>query len=215
MHRPFRALTAIGRIPRGIRTRKPLTILSLVAFLLGGLIAGLSGGGARATTAASPLLFGENLTLDSGTLSTDWFLTQPALRTGLVNAHVQIIRLPIRGSSPSSSGIANWAEVQAALGDVKTMGVTPLIILRNPQDPSLLADDTQVVNYVKSQFGSSPVYYEWANETDLPGSAGQVSAAAYLASWNSDVPQLKALAGPAAQFIGPVNYQYDPSYGRH
>jgi hypothetical protein len=216
--RPFRAKVSAGRMPPVLRTRKSAAIPSLVALVLGVLITALSGGaGARATVtsataSASPLLFGENLDLYPNTASSDWFLSQPALRAGLVNAHVHVIRLPIRGSSPSTAGVANWPEVQAALQDIQAMGLTPLVILRNPQDPTLQADDSQVVSYVKSLFGRSPVYYEWANETDLPGSAGQVSAATYLASWNSNVPQLKALAGTSAQFIGPVNYQYDPSY---
>ena len=202
-------------VPPGRRagSRVPAAILFALALLSGAALTMLNASaGAGATAPASPLLFGENLDLYAGTASTDWFLSQPALRAGLVAAHVQIIRLPVRGSSPSSSGIANWAEVQQALQDVKAMNITPLIILRNPQDPALQADDEQVVNYVSSLFGTRHVYYEWANETDLPGNSGQVSAATYLASWNNNVPQLKTLAGPTAQFIGPVNYQYDASY---
>jgi hypothetical protein len=185
--------------------------------MLGALVTVLSGGGASATTAAtaaSRLLFGENLTLEANTLNTDWFLSQPALRAGLVNAHVTIIRLPIRGSNandPAASGFRNWPEVQAALTDIKAMGVTPLVILRNPRDTGLLGDDTTVVNYVKSLFGGRRVYYEFGNEPDLAG-IGQVDAATYLSKWNSTVPQLKALAGPGAKFIGPASYQYDLPY---
>ncbi|HEV2639036.1 MAG TPA: hypothetical protein VGX23_28080 [Actinocrinis sp.] len=199
--------------PPGRRVRIPAAILITLAMVFGAALTVLNAAsGAGAATANSPLLFGENLDLYPGTTSSDWFLSQPAVRTGLVNAHVQIIRLPARGSSPSTAGLANWAELQAALQDIKAMNVAPLIILRNPQDPSLQTDDAQVVDYVNSLFGGSQVYYEWANETDLPHSPGYVSAATYLASWNANVPQLKALANPGAQFIGPVNYQYDASY---
>jgi hypothetical protein len=63
------------------------------------------------SASVSPLLFGENLDLYPGTASSDWFLSRPALRAGLVNAHVQSIRMPVRGPSSSSSGIANWVTV--------------------------------------------------------------------------------------------------------
>src|SRR6266566_3244689 len=128
-------------LPPSRRARVPAAILFALALLSGAVLTVLNASaGAGATTPASPLLFGENLDLYAGTASSDWFLSQPALRAGLVTAHVQIIRLPVRRSSPSSAGIANWAEVQQALQDVKAMNATPLVILRNPQDPALQTD---------------------------------------------------------------------------
>lgn len=165
----------------------------------------------------SPLLWGENLTLDAGTVNSDWFLTQPALRASLVRAHARIIRMPVRGPSPSTPGIANRAEFRQAVRDVKDLGLVPLVILRNPQDPNLLADDTEAITYVNSVFGDRSVYYEWANETDLPNSPGFVTASAYVASWNAYVPALKAVASRGARFIGPAGYQLntaDTSYLR-
>jgi hypothetical protein len=194
------------------RERRALAAVAMtVALVATALAVALDPGRSAGATATSPLLFGENLDLYAGTTSSDTFLSQPKVRAGLVNAGTQIIRVPIRGASPSTAGIANWAEVQLALQDVKALGLTPLVILRNPQDPTLLADDTQVVQYVNSVFGTQQVYYEWANETDLAG-ASYVSASTYLASWNADVPQLKTLANTGAQFIGPVNYQLDTAY---
>lgn len=195
------------------RTRGAGVLGLLLAVLLavtGLAICGQAQAGVRPSDSASvsPLLWGENTDLNAGSASSDWFLTGTALRAGLVAAHTQIVRLPVRGPSQSTSGIANWTELQQALRDVKAMGSVPLVILRNPEDPSLAADDTQVVNYVNSVFGTNTtVYYEWANETDLVGPDAQT----YTASWNAVVPQLKQLA-PDAEFIGPVNYQYDAGY---
>jgi hypothetical protein len=183
-----------------------------MAMVLGAVTAVLVSDRSAGAATAPPLLFGENLDLYPGTTSTDWFLAKPAARAGLVNAGAQIIRMPVRGSSPSAAGIANKTELFDALQLVRSLGLTPLVVLRNPQDPTLLTDDTAVVNEVNSLFGSSPVYYEFANETDLAGTASYVSAATYLSAWNATVPQLKATANPGAQFIGPVNYQYDASY---
>ncbi|WP_020638445.1 glycosyl hydrolase [Amycolatopsis balhimycina] len=190
----------------------PAALLAALAALLAALAAVVFA--VRSTPArgddgppVSPLLWGENLTLDPNSLNSDWFLTQPALRAGLAAAHTSVIRMPVRGPSPDQAGIANRAEFQLAARQVRELGLTPLVILRNPQDPDLLADDTEVVRYVNSVFGNQPVYYEWANETDLPGSPGQVGAADYVASWNHTVPALKAAANPGARFLGPAGYQ--------
>jgi hypothetical protein len=188
----------------------PRALLAMATVLAVATAVLLPGRSAGAVT-APPLLFGENLDLYAGTASTDWFLAHPALRTGLVNAGVQVIRMPVRGSSPSTAGIANKTELFDALALVKSLGLTPLVILRNPQDPTLLTDDAAVVDEVNTVFGTGPVYYEFANETDLPGPS-HVSAATYVSAWNATVPQLKAKANAVAQFIGPVNFQYDAGY---
>ncbi len=63
---------------------------------------------------------------------------------------------------------------------------------------------------MNSIFGSSVVYYEYGNESDLNG----VNQNTYTSSWNTAVPQLKALARNG-KFIGPVNYQYNNTYLRY
>jgi hypothetical protein len=186
-----------------------------VSVALGAMLAVLGTGHRASAATASPLLFGENLLLSNGSAGSDPFLIDPALRAGLVNAGVQTIRLPVRGTNPNDptvGGIGNLPEVEQALSLIKSLNLTPLIILRNPLDPTLLADDTTVVDYANGLFGSAPVYYEFGNETDLPGSAGNVSASFYVSKWNATVPSLKAAANAGAQFIGPVNYQYDSAY---
>lgn len=202
--------------------RPPAVILlsrALIAMVvaLGTAVAILIPGHSARAATASPLLFGENLDLQPGSLTTDFFLSNPALRAGLVNAGVHILRMPVRGSSPSTPGIANEPELNQALQLTKSLGLVPLVILRNPNDgasqgsAALLADDTKAVNDVLAVFGSTPVSYEFANETDLAG-AGYASASLYVSQWNAVVPHLKAIASPGSQFIGPVSYQYDPTY---
>ncbi|NUP53179.1 MAG: hypothetical protein HOW97_38540 [Catenulispora sp.] len=191
--------------------------LVAMAVALGTVVAILIPGHSARAATASPLLFGENLDLQPGSASTDFFLSNPALRAGLVNAGVHILRMPVRGSSPSTPGIANEPELNQALQLTKSLGLVPLVILRNPNDgasqgsAALLADDTRAVDDVLAVFGSTPVYYEFANETDLAGS-GFASSSLYVSQWNAVVPHLKAIASPGSQFIGPVSYQYDPAY---
>ena len=158
---------------------------------------------------ASPLLFGENTVLAPNTLNADWFLANPGTRQGLKNIGIHIIRMPVRGPSSSTAGIANLPELTAALQDTASLGMSPLVILRNPEDPALAQDDTAVVNLVKSIFTdpSQTIYYEWANENDLTGPTVQV----YTQAWNTLIPQLKQL-DPRAKFIGPVSYQWDSTW---
>ena len=192
--------------------------LLATAIALAAVIAVLLPGRGAEASSAPPLLFGENLDLQPGSAGTDLFLANPALRAGLFDAGVRILRMPVRGSSPSTPGIANEPELIQALQLTKSLGMVPLVILRNPNDGAangsagLLADDTKAVDDVRAVFGAAPIFYEFANETDLPGSAGFASASLYVSQWNAVVPQLKAIAGPGSQFIGPVDYQYDPAY---
>jgi hypothetical protein len=90
---------------------------------------------------------GENLSVTADN-SSDWFLSSAALRAGLQSAHTQIVRIPVRGPQPNQSGIANWDEFQEAAEDVHDLAMSRLLILRNPEDPALLADDTQVVQFI-------------------------------------------------------------------
>jgi hypothetical protein len=145
----------------------------------------------------SPFIFGTNLGLFDGN---DQVLTSSTTRSVLTQMRIPIIRMPVR------SGLSDAIEIQASQA-IKQIGATPLVILHGAVDTNAMSDNTRVINYINTIFGTSTVYYEFGNEEDLAG----VNASRYLASWNSIVPQLKQLA-PNARFIGPVNFQYNASY---
>lgn len=148
--------------------------------------------------AVSPLLFGTNLALFD---DKDQVLNSAATRATLQQIHPRIIRIPVR------TNINQATEVQVAQ-IIKSVGAIPLVSLRGIDiDPNALAEDTTVINAMNSVFGNSLVYYEYGNEEDLLG----VPVDRYIPSWNSMVPQLKRIAHNA-EFIGPVNYQYNRNY---
>ena len=146
---------------------------------------------------ASPYLFGTNLGLFNGN---DQVLTSATTRARVQQMHVRIIRMPVRSS------LSEATEIQAAQV-IKSLGAVPLVVLHAAVDANVLADDSRVISDMNNVFGSSLVYYEYGNEEDLLG----VDVNGYTASWNAVVPKLKRLAHNA-QFIGPVNYQYDRDY---
>jgi len=184
----------------------------LVAVVLTVLAGGICPQQARAATAVSPLLWGENLELDGGA---DWFLDSADLRTALKTAHTRIVRMPVRGPDPDTAGWANEAQFKAAATYVEQLGMVPLVILRNPEAPQSRDTDTLVVDFVRGLFGDQPVYYEFGNETDLDdGTGNYVTASSYVTHWNQFVPVLKSRAGAQARFLGPVSYQYDDGYLR-
>ncbi len=165
----------------------------------------------------SPLLWGENLALDSNSGTGDWFLGSPALRQALKTAHTQIIRMPVRGPHPDQAGFANRPEFTAAAQHVRQLGMAPLVILRNPEAPQALETDLEVVRFMRDLFAGQPVYYEFGNETDMhfdPDDPNYVPPESYVAKWNQFIPVLKAAAGPGARFIGPVSFEYDDPYLR-
>ncbi len=148
-------------------------------------------------TPVSPLLFGTNLGLFD---AQDQVLNSAATRSALQQMHLKIIRMPVRAS------LSLATEIQAAQ-IIKNLGATPLVILRGQLDTGVLADDLRIVHAMNTIFGKSIVYYEYGNEEDLQG----VPVDQYISSWNSVVPQLKQIA-LNANFIGPVNFQYDHIY---
>ena len=148
-------------------------------------------------TPVSPLLFGTNMGLFN---SNDQVLTSTTTQAALQQIHMRIIRMPIRAS------LSEVTEIQAAQM-IKSLGAAPLVILRGQLDKNALADNTRIVHDMNTIFGQSIVYYEYGNEEDLQG----VSVDQYTASWNSVVPQLKRSA-QHANFIGPVDFQYDHNY---
>jgi hypothetical protein len=147
--------------------------------------------------AVSPLLFGTNLSLFS---SNDQVLNSPGTRAQLQHMHIRIIRMPVRPE------LSNDTEIQAAQA-IQSIGAYALVVLRGAVDTTVLADDTRLINDMNSVFGKTVVYYEYGNEEDLLG----VDVNRYTDSWNTIIPQLKHIA-LNGQFIGPVNYHYDPAY---
>jgi hypothetical protein len=150
-----------------------------------------------ANAPVSPLLFGTNMGLFD---SNDQVLNSTVTRAALQQMHMRIIRMPIRAS------LAEATEIQAAQ-TIKSLGATPLVILRGQLDKNVAADDLRIVKDMNTIFGQNIVYYEYGNEEDLQG----VSVTQYTSSWNAVVPQLKQIA-LHANFVGPVNFQYDHNY---
>jgi len=132
--------------------------------------------------------------------SNDQLLTSSATQSLLQQIHVQIMRMPIRTGVPES------VNVQAAQM-IKNLGAVPLIILHSSQDAQAQASNISTISDMNRIFGNSIVYYEFGNEDDFQG----VPATSYTASWNASIPALKK-AALNGQFIGPVNYHYDPTY---
>ena len=176
-------------------------IWGIASHALSGAHAGVeqqnNNGAVQLAPPVSPLLFGTNLGLFD---NNDQILTSASARSQLQQMHVRIIRMPVRSS------LSEATEIQAAQ-TIKSLGAVPLIVLRGAVDPTVLADDSRIVNDMNAIFGNNVVYYEFGNEEDLLG----VDVHGYTASWNATVPQLKRLA-PQGQFVGPVNFQYDRNY---
>ncbi len=151
----------------------------------------------RSAVVGSPLLFGTNMVLADGN---DQMLTSSVTQSLLEQIHVQIVRMPIRTGIPESVNVL-------AAQMIKNIGAVPLIILHSSQDARSQASNILTINDMNRIFGNGIVYYEFGNEDDFLG----VSASAYTASWNADIPALKhaALNG---QFIGPVTFHYDAAY---
>jgi hypothetical protein len=176
-------------------------IWGIVSHAFGGAQAGNqqqnNNGEVQLAPPVSPLLFGTNMGLFN---NNDQVLTSASTRSQLQSIHVRIMRMPVR------SNLSETTEIQAAQ-TIKSMGATPVVVLRGPVDPNVLVDNTRIVNDMNAIFGNSVVYYEYGNEEDLMG----VDVHGYTASWNAVIPLLKrtALNG---QFVGPVNYQYDRNY---
>jgi hypothetical protein len=151
---------------------------------------------ALAAPSISPLVWGTNLSLYNGE---DFFLTNQATIRLTQQMHVQLIRFPYRG---------NLAVTEATARQIAAIHATPLLIL--PYGSEQVSTDTALIQMMNRVFGSHPVYYEYGNERDLPANGG-INAAAYTASWNTVIAQVKPLAR-TARFIGPVTYHADPAY---
>src|ERR1700730_8487649 len=176
-------------------------IWGIVSHAFGGAQAGNeqqnNNGAVQLAPPVSPLLFGTNMGLFD---SNDQVLTSSSARSQLQSMHVRIIRMPVRSS------LTEATEIKAAQA-IRSLGAVPLVVLRGAVDPTVLADNSRIVNDMNTIFGNSVVYYEYGNEEDLLG----VDVNGYTASWNAVVPHLKRIA-LQGQFVGPVNFQYDRTY---
>ena len=136
--------------------------------------------------------------------TSDQFINSAALQ-GIIAGHsIPYLRIPYR---------SGWTDPQLLqmIGAVKNAGATPLVIVPGPC-PNFQTEDDHMLTLVDQVFTSGSYYAEYGNEDDLScnGGAG-ISAGAYAAGWNRDVPILKA-NHPRTLFIGPVNYQYNGPY---
>ena len=191
-----------------------IVLIALVAFNVQALLSK----SASLTTAYNPaFLFGENIGLDGTDGMGDKFLTNPIFRSGLQTVHTQMIRLPVRGPSPITADIKNLTAVEQAAAHIKALGMTPLVILRNPKDPTLLLNDTTVIKHMNNTFNGphDVVYYEFGNELDSAWDpVNRVDPTTYYQTWNTIIPQLRAISingkfgGPALSSYSPGNYPH-------
>jgi hypothetical protein len=125
---------------------------------------------------------------------------------GIVRQHnTPLIRMPFRDT------ITDAQDLQA-LNAIKNAGAAPLVIVHGACISDPYTPDVHWLSLVAQVFTSGPVYVEYGNEEDLSCPSGpSISATTYQASWNSVIPRLKA-AYPTYKFIGPVNYQTNPTY---
>lgn len=131
-------------------------------------------------------------------------LTSSSFPTLLQQLHVQMVRIPASASS-------SHALFRSIAQMLRTLGITPLVVLSGSLDPNALARDTDIVQTMNEIFSpgqtQQTVYYEFGSEEDALG----VSAAHYVSAWNSIIPQLKAIA-PQVVFLGPANYRYNKDF---
>jgi hypothetical protein len=179
-------------------------MMALAAILLAGaVIAAVASGTVTRTFAElaaappSPLIYGTNMALFD---THDQIVNNAATQQLLTRQHMAVVRMPFR------SNLADATELQA-LRAIKAIGAAPLVIVHGATDGNALADDTHLIGLAQSVFGAGTVYVEFGNEEDLAG----VDVTRYTSAWNAVIPHLKALA-PSYKYVGPVNFQYNPTY---
>jgi hypothetical protein len=98
------------------------------------------------------------------------------------------------------------------LNAIRNAGAAPLVIVHGACTSDPYTPDNHWLALVARVFSSGPVYVEYGNEEDLSCDTGPgISATVYRASWNSVVSRLK-VKFPSYRFIGPVNFQANPTY---
>ncbi len=170
---------------------------AMAAALIGGLAACNTNGGGTGANGGNIAVFGVNMPLFG---ANEQMVTNAGTRTIFAAWNTRVIRMPFRAS------LSDAVELQG-LNAIKSIGATPLVVVHGAVDANVIADDTHLLALTAQVFGSSLVYVEYGNEEDLAG----IDAAAYTSSWNATVPILRWLH-PTYQFIGPVNFAYNPAY---
>lgn len=187
------------RAPAPQRWRLPMALAATICLLaaLAGGIAYRQSHGAHAMTGVPPMIYGTNMSLFD---THDQIVNNASTQQLLKQMGMPIIRMPYRRN------LSDDTEMQA-LRAIKSIGAAPLVIVQGATDANALADDLRQISVIQQVFGASTVYIEFGNEEDLAG----VDVARYTTAWNAIVPRLKAQA-PSYKFIGPVNFQYNPTY---
>lgn len=129
----------------------------------------------------------------------DQFVNNTSVQQLVGAGHPAVVRMPLRDTIPDSYTLAT-------LNAIKNIGSTPLVIVHGATVSDPYTPDAHWLSLAASVFPGG-VYVEYGNEEDLAG----INASAYTTSWNAVVPKLVAQF-PSDKFIGPVNFQYNPSY---
>ena len=131
--------------------------------------------------------------------ATDQFVTDTKTQTLIASHGVPLLRMPFRDSLSDATHIA-------CLKAIQSVGATPLVIVHGAV-PNAATTDAHFLGLAASVFGTGRVLVEFGNEEDLAG----VNVSTYTAAWNAIVPGLKS-AHPSFAFVGPVNFQANPTY---
>lgn len=134
----------------------------------------------------SSYLFGTNDTFEWRHQNIE---TEPAVQEALRSAGFTLIRTFFPDNSTD-------AAIEQRIQTVENSGAHCLGVITN-------VNNTAFVEHLVQYLGQRCLMYEFGNELDIRG----FTADAYLARWNTLIPQLRQI-NPAAHFIGPVTYNY-------
>lgn len=138
----------------------------------------------------SSYLFGTNDTFEWRHQNIE---TEPAVQDALRSAGFTLIRTFFPDNSTDE-------EIEQRIQTVENSGSHCLGVITNINNTAF---DERLVRYL----GGRCLMYEFGNELDIRG----FTADAYLARWNTFIPQLRQI-NPAARFIGPVTYNYQGNH---
>ncbi len=138
----------------------------------------------------SSYLFGTNDTFEWRHQNIE---TEPAVQDALRSAGFTLIRTFFPDNSTD-------AAIEQRIQTVENSGAQCLGVITN-------VNNTTFVEHLVQYLGQRCLMYEFGNELDIRG----VTADAYLARWNTLIPQLRKI-NPSARFIGPVTYNYQGNH---
>ncbi|MFC4909357.1 hypothetical protein [Actinomadura gamaensis] len=167
---------------------------------------------ARPATATADPLFGANMSFYN---ANDSLATNADTQALFRSWGLPFIRVPLRAAFDGGATVTD-AQLLTALKAVRTVGATPVLILRGPgggrTTGAITATDTHLLDLVHQVFGDGTAYLEFGNEPDLAANP-PVTADAYTAAWNAVIPTLKARYPSAGyKYVGPVTSRVDHSY---